>query len=353
MFSSDTKSPSTTLRAPTPQDAATTSQKNAPAVNLAWNRLAVSSASDSELSTKGTGANALGQVNALTGIDPHDTRAIIDMQKQIVEQWQNALTSFKDAMGSEANAATTPDFQKTISGFIIENLKSIGIAALDKFAGGGMSGKVIELITELDAETTRAQAASGASTLSDFIQQYSNDLQKIEDQLEISKPKITGVIFTQKYVDPKAYEALISLEKHIRSRLTESTPERLFGSVIALWINSFTVRPGVRSPSEARVMIWLNHDGTVRGGMLKVQGGQKLAEKWLQQEPSGIDLYAMPVPRTIARYPEGRNFPESIVYLDQYNRLENTGAFAEGNYMHLFHWLQSNKLPKVKIISGE
>jgi len=313
-----------------------------------------------------TAVTDTGEVDISMKDDAILARGIVEGEQGILRQWRDTLLIFDKTMVSESDEAGKPDFKKAALQFfadtVIDSLLDITqLPGLPK--GVPQPGKALYgLLQKLEAEYKRAGAAQESARLRDFFNTHIGQIAEIDRQLTLAKDDFeaaVGLVAGKVGANDQANSdyammrlRLVEQFQSVERRLAETDTSTLYTRLSEQWIRASTIPIGMGLQANARVIIRLETDFSVRNGHIQGTGGQKLAEQLLKNSPDGIDLYHMAVPRTIIRYAEN-GWPRDILRLDANGRRDDMNNFAEGNPTGVYNWIAKNGMPRIKKVSGD
>jgi hypothetical protein len=287
-------------------------------------------------------------------------RTIISQERAILNQWNAALDIFNEVLKSESDAASKPDFQKATIKFFTDKV-------MGKIAEKGKAGTPFELLGKLEEEYKRAQAAGDSARIRDFyvthkaaVADLDKKLALIADDFEARATKAHRAAESgnQQALDDYGLMRmqLVELFQDTEARLRETGTSQLYTLLSEQWINASDVYAGMGISVDAKVIIRIWDDLTIRDAYVQGTGGQKIAEQLMKNSPGGVDVYGLKVKREIKVFKKGGNgWPVAIVMLDENGRSENRGSFAEGDFPRYARQIeQAGGLPPItKDLKGE
>jgi hypothetical protein len=226
-------------------------------------------------------------------------------------------------------------------------------------AGKDAATDVFAVLGKLPAEVERARAASDSAKLRDFYVMYNTLIGTlIQSVLSLTTDFVQEVRLVEEKmlmgqnVDDysmmrmglvETYQGLVSQEQ-------ASTPQALFTVLTEQWLLASTAQSRY---VPAWVGILVEEDLTILKAQIHGPGGQKIAEELIKESPEGVDVYNMQVPRQIAYYKKGKDYP-TFLRLDANGRLVNQGIAIEGeDYMEVYRKIQAQGLKPTKNVEGD
>lgn len=324
-----------------------------------------------------------GDVSAAQMTDEGLARGVMDKQYAILDGWDTALQNFDKVLTSASDKETKPDFQKAVMKFVGEEVvPDVVKLAIDSEAVG-WAFKGVKLLNTLKEEAERAEKAEVSATLRDFYVQHKTIIGKMkqatlsgkeefaaaarlkEEAMEqaeniaaaTKKGKKSGASVTmastkaaEEYAEMRS--AMMDAYAALDARLKFATPENLFVKLSEEWIRNATVRGGMGIRFNAVVVIRLNPDYSVMDAHIQGSGGQKIAEELLRENPDGVNVFNLEVPRVVKLMaPNG--WPSAMLSLDEDDHNTSSGAYLEGDTDSLYRYVIANGLPPTKKLDGD
>jgi hypothetical protein len=327
---------------------------------LALQRSAGNAAVSRLLQRQPTVVQETGEVDVSEKDDDLLARTIISQERAILGQWNAALDIFNEVLKSESDAASKPDFQKATIKFFADKV-------MGKIAEKGGAGTPFELFGKLEEEYKRAQAAGDSARIRDFyvthkaaVADLDKKLALIADDFEARAKKAYTLAETgdQKALDDYGMMRmqLVEVFQDTEARLRQTSTSQLYTLLSEEWINASDVYAGMGIHTDAKVIIRIWDDLSIRDAYVQGTGGQKIAEQMMKNSPGGVDVWGLKVKREIKVFEKGGNgWPVAIVMVDENGRSENRGSIAEGR-SDLYHRRieQAGGLPPItKDFKGE
>ena len=300
--------------------------------------------------------------------------AIFEQEREILRQWGTAVDAFNAVLTSASDKEGEADYFKAALTFyqtkVLGTTFPAAIVTLITSTGGGVIKDVVGLQTAFDGEQQRAQAAHNSAAARDFFIQHRVSLSELDKALVLASDDFaTHVQRTARRGESGDEQAqsdyglirmqLVDLFEDVDQRLKATEFSALFRLLSEEWIRGSRMPEAFGDTSAARIIIDIEEDFSVRSAHIQGAGGQKIAEQLLKnaarpgQPATGVDVFAMRVPRTIRRFKNGGSLPSSIVKLDAANRLENDGALAEGDYEPVHRRLLQTGLEPATKVTGD
>jgi hypothetical protein len=279
-------------------------------------------------------------------------RQIASTQLSILTGWKAALDMFKERMTAASDKEATPDFQKSVFGFvedllidkIMGEVKDVpGAAELQKFA------KAIK------SEADRATKAMASVTLRNFMVEHTKAFAKLEQGVRDNqdgfveavkavsegtegaarsgKPGKPGLAKPSKAIDDYGMMrmALMDVLAKLLAMRQGATPELLFRKLSEEWHRAQEVRAGMGVKLPAFVIVQLEKDYSVKQAYFQGAGGQKIAEGLLYDSPEGVDVLSLKTNKQIFYPGDGNPGTGAIASLDANNRDISNANMGEGH----------------------
>jgi hypothetical protein len=293
-----------------------------------------------------------------TKTDQELAAAIMQKQHAILVGWKTALDNFDKVLTSASDKESKPNFNKVLVSYLEDKLMKEFISHIPG-AGKDAATDVFAVLGKLPAEVERARAASDSAKLRDFYVMYNTLIGTlIQSVLSLTTDFVQEVRLVEEKmlmgqnVDDysmmrmglvETYQGLVSQEQ-------ASTPQALFTVLTEQWLLASTAQSRY---VPAWVGILVEEDLTILKAQIHGPGGQKIAEELIKESPEGVDVYNMQVPRQIAYYKKGKDYP-TFLRLDANGRLVNQGIAIEGeDYMEVYRKIQAQGLKPTKNVEGD
>ncbi len=325
-----------------------------------------------------------GGVSAAQLTDEELARGIMDKQYAILDGWDTALQNFDKVLTSSSDKEANPDFAHAIVKFISEEVVGdvLKLATDSEAIGWGF-----KLLIKLKEEAERAEKAELSATVRDFYVQHKTAIGKMKmstlsgkeefaasarikaeamaeaetaasssssSRTKGKKGKPSVVLATSK--EAEAYGmmrmAMVDTYGKLDARVDASTPENLFIKLSEEWIRNAMVSAGMGVKIHAVVVIRLNPDYSVKDAHIQGAGGQKIAEQLLKDNPEGVNVFNLEVPRVI-KLMASNGWPSAMLSLDENDRDVSTGSIMEGNTDSLYRYVMDNGLPPTTKLDGD
>ncbi len=304
--------------------------------------------------------------------DDHLATAIFEQERAILQQWATAVDAFNAVLTSASDKEGETDYLK--AAMTHYQTKVLGktfpwaIVTLITETGSPAVKGVVELQTAFDAEHKRAAAAQKEASARDFFVKHRVGLAELDKALVLASDDFAAYVRRTAQRGESGDEnaqasygimrlRLVELFEDVEQRLQATEFNQLFQVLSEEWIGSSRMPQAFGETSAARIMIDIEEDFSVRSAHIEGPGGQKIAEQLLKNAArsgdSGVDVFAMKVPRTIRRFKGGGNLASAIVKLDADNRLENDGAPALGDYVPVHRRLMQDGLGPATKVTGD
>lgn len=311
-------------------------------------------------------------------------RGIMDKQYAILDGWDTALQNFDKVLTSASDKETKPDFQKSIMKFVGDEVVGDLVKLAMDSEAVGWAFKGVKLLNTLAEEAERAEKAEVSATLRDFYVQHKTIIGKMkqstlsgkeefataarmkEEAMEQAesvaaaasskgkKGTASVTIAASKEADEYGAmrSAMVDAYGALDARLKVATPENLFVKLSEEWIRNATITAGMGVKLQAVVVIRLNPDYSVMDAHIQGPGGQKIAEQLLKDNPDGVNVFNLEVPRVVKLMaPNG--WPSAMLSLDEDDNNTSMGSIAEGDTDALYRYLMANGLPPTKKLDGD
>jgi hypothetical protein len=267
-----------------------------------------------------TGQDGRGEDELATGY--------VNAQLGILRQWHYALLDFDKVMVSETQKATHPDFAGALVNLFQEKVLGYGLSKIPAAAHADLVFGVLKAVVEAG---DKAKAASVSVALRDFYHQHLTTISEMDKHLvdaqEHFAPEMRGkaaALMADGNAD--GYLAfrtgLIALHDDAVARLQGSSLEAYVDALSAEWMNQSVKDPRYDVAIHIRI---LKADLSVLGFQIEGPDGDKLAEH-LGAQAGGVDLWSLPVPRSIGYYERDGEHPAGWVHIDRANRLIESPA---------------------------
>jgi len=252
----------------------------------------------------------------------------VNAQLGILRQWHYALLDFDKVMVSDTQQATHPDFAGALVKLFEE--KVLGFA-LGKIPAAAHADLVFGALKAVVDAGDKAKAASVSVALRDFYHQHLATMSEMDQHLVDAQEnfapemrrKAASLMADGNGDEYLAFRAgLIALHDDAVARLHAGSLDVYVDALSAEWMNQSIKEPRYDVAIHVRI---LQSDLSVLGFTIEGPDGDKLTER-LGAQSGGIDLWALPVPRSIAYYAHDGEYPAGWVHLDQANRLIDSPA---------------------------
>jgi hypothetical protein len=267
-----------------------------------------------------TGQDSRGEDELATGY--------VNAQLGILRQWQYALLDFDKVMVSETQQATHPDFAGALVKLFEEKVLGYALGKIPAAAHADLVFGALKAVVEAGE---KAKAASVSVALRDFYHQHLATMSEMDKHLVDAQANFApemrmkaATLMADGNADGYlAFRAgLIALHDDAVGRLHAGSLDTYVDALSAQWMNQSIKDPYYDVAIHIRI---LQSDLSVLGFKIDGPNGDKLTEH-LAAQSGGIDLWALPVPRSIAYYVRDGEYPAGWVHLDKANRLIDTPA---------------------------
>lgn len=327
---------------------------------------------------KGLSEGAQGYIDSADGgaTDLEDetlASQVMGFQRAILTGWKTALDNFLVVMESKSDKEASPDFQKAMGKFFID--KALGkFGTVTKWVLGEVAEKHlkpidmgIEALKTLNEEVKRAEEAKESATLRDFYVRHNTAIGKMLQGVDAGTPKLVdrvGKIRDAMFraTDTRKGAATVALNDaadryttmrsvlgdayaEMQGRAQFSTPENIFRVLTEEWIRGTTVREGWAT-KQAKIVIRMNKDFSIKDAHIQGTGGQKIAEQLVKDAGEhGVDIYSMEVRKEIQFFGYDSDYPSAYVHLDENNNIY--GAVKDDDsaaaVAAIWEYIKSNK----------
>ena len=252
----------------------------------------------------------------------------VNAQLGILRQWQYALLDFDKVMVSETQKAAHPDFAGALLKLFED--KVLGYA-LGKIPAAAHADLVFGALKAVVEASDKAKAASVSVALRDFYHQHLVAMSEMDKHLVDAqsnfapemRAKAASLLADGNADGYLAFRTgLIALHDDAVARLQGATLDSYVDALSAEWMNQSIKDPKYDVAIKIRI---LQSDLSVLDFTIEGPDGDKLTEH-LGAQQGGVDLWALPVPRSIAYYVRDGEYPAGWVHLDHANRLIDTPA---------------------------
>lgn len=267
-----------------------------------------------------------------TGQDGRDEDELatgyVNAELGILRQWQYALLDFDKVMVSETQAATHPDFAGAIVKLFEDKVLGYGLSKIPAAAHADLVFGVLKSVVEA---ADKAKAASVSVALRDFYHQHLATMSEMDRHLVDAQAnfapemrrKAASLMADGNAEGYLAFRTgLIALHDDAVARLHAASLDAYVDALSAEWMNQSVKDPRYDVAIHIRI---LRSDLSVLGFKIDGPDGDKLAER-LGAQAGGVDLWALPVPRSIGYYDRDGANPGGWVHLDRAGRLIETPA---------------------------
>lgn len=244
----------------------------------------------------------------------------------ILRHWHYALGEFDKVMVSETQEAAKPHFAAAIAAMFGE--KILGVLAEVTHAD-----LVIGALKAVLDEGERAKAAEVSVALRDFYSKHIHTISEMDKKLTDAQAddkfvqevrQKTATLLADGDADGYlAYRTgLIALHDDAAARHQGASQDAFYDALSAEWMNQSVNDPKYDVAIKIRI---LQGDLSVLDFTVEGPDGDKLTEH-LGAQDGGVDLWALPVPRSIAYYVRDGDWPSGWVHVDAANRLIDSPA---------------------------
>jgi hypothetical protein len=267
-----------------------------------------------------------------TGQDGRDEDELatgyVNAQLGILRQWQYALLDFDKVMVSETQKATHPDFAGALVKLFDEKVLGYALGKIPAAAHADLVFGALKAVVEAGE---KAKAASVSVALRDFYHQHLTMMSEMDKHLVDAQEhfapemrrKAASLMADGNADGYLAFRTgLIALHDDAVARLHGASLETYVDALSAEWMNQSIKDPRYDVAIHIRI---LQSDLSVLGFKIEGPDGDKLTEH-LGAQAGGIDLWALPAPRSIAYYARDGENPAGWVHLDRATRLIETPA---------------------------
>jgi uncharacterized protein DUF4157 len=307
--------------------------------------------------------------------DEELARGIMDKQLAILAGWQGALANFDKVLTSASDKEAKPEFAKVVKEFFGEKV----MGELLKHSLPPTS-EAFALLGKLDAEVKRAKAADESGAVRDFFvehekaitalvqstlstkEEFVAKVRKTREAMEMAENassahrKSKGGVSVMSTKEADEYGMLrmdlVDAIAQMDARLKVSTTDDLFHLLSEEWIRFATTTGAWGYKYQAVVVIRLNPDYSIKDAHIQGAGGQKIAEQLLKDNPDGVNVFNLEVPRRVLLLAEN-GWPSAILSLDENDRNTSTGSIAEGHTDALYRKVIAEGLPPTKKLDGD
>lgn len=313
--------------------------------------------------------------------DEELARGIMDKQYAILDGWDTALENFDQVLTSSSDKEANPDFAHAVVKFISEEVVGdvLKLATDSEAIGWGF-----KLLVKLKEEAERAEKAEASATIRDFYVEHKTAIGKMKMSTLSGKEEFAAAArirseavlaaasggstpgSSHKKGKPSAELALskeadayglmrmsmVDAYSKLDTRVEASSPEKLFVTLSEEWIRHAAIPGAWGIKSQAVVVIRLNKDYTIMDAHIQGEGGQKIAEQLLKDNPDGVNVFNLEVPRRVLMVADN-GWPSAILELDENDNNLSQGSYLEGDTDTLYRNLMAKGLPPTKKLTGD
>lgn len=294
------------------------------------------------------GEMAVDDVDAWDMSDEVLGNGIFDFEIGVLDMWERAAGKFHATMLASADAEGEADFAGTIVDHFKE--KALGQLVDETVKLIPYGSEIKEVVDKVLGEAERASKASGSAAIRRFYLQHIDLVGDTLQQLRSMKPSFMAAIENtakNASTSTEAHEHYVWMHGYLRylfldaqMRHNANNEDSFFRLMTESWLQGGVYTPDRFDPGSY-VVIRIELDFRVRNAELRGPSAQKLAEQLVLNQPGGVDVFSLNLPRRIVQY-DGDGMV-AVVRLDADDNMTSEQSGTDGDYHGL--WKQIQGLP--------